>query len=403
MIAADEEIAAALARPLGGRDRGDARRRRPPPLRGRGGAARRARAPARFARRRRTRRPLPFRAQAPASAARSHRRGRAELESEVRSGYRVVVAFEHRGEAERARYNLERARRVVPRRRLPAEPGVLLRRGAAGRGLRLARAKLAVIPWRKLVHRRRAAAAAPVRGPLASMADLRVGDHVVHEDHGIARFAGFETKTVAGVTRDYLELEYRGEDRVFAPDRAAGQDHPLRRRRRRGAAALRARLEALGLDQGAGAPRGAGELAGDLLNLYAERAARRGHAFGPDGEWSLQLEQAFPYRETADQLEAIEAVKADMESRAADGPADLRRRRLRQDGGRAARRGQGRGGRQAGDDARADDRPRPAAPGHLPRALRRLPFEVESVSRLRKPAEVKRDARGVRRGEASTS
>ena len=67
------------------------------------------------------------------------------------------------------------------------------------------------------------------------------------------------------------------------------------------------------------ARRAARELAGELLNLYAERAARRGHVFGPDGEWSLQLEQAFPYRETADQLEAIEATRADMES---DRPMD---------------------------------------------------------------------------------
>ena len=52
---------------------------------------------------------------------------------------------------------------------------------------------------------------------MATFADLRVGDYVVHEDHGIARFAGFETKTVAEITRDYLELEYRGEDKVFAP------------------------------------------------------------------------------------------------------------------------------------------------------------------------------------------
>ena len=52
---------------------------------------------------------------------------------------------------------------------------------------------------------------------LRSFADLRTGDIVVHEDHGIARFAGFDTKTVAGVTRDYLYLEYAGSDRVFVP------------------------------------------------------------------------------------------------------------------------------------------------------------------------------------------
>ena len=56
-----------------------------------------------------------------------------------------------------------------------------------------------------------------MRGRFAAAVDLRVGDYVVHEDHGIDRFAGFETKTVGEVTRDYLELEYRGEDKVFAP------------------------------------------------------------------------------------------------------------------------------------------------------------------------------------------
>ena len=62
------------------------------------------------------------------------------------------------------------------------------------------------------------------------------------------------------------------------------------------------------------ARKAAGALAGELLNLYAERRARNGHAFPPDGEWQIEMETAFPYRETADQLEAIEAVKGDMES-----------------------------------------------------------------------------------------
>ncbi len=152
-----------------------------------------------------------------------------------------------------------------------------------------------------------------MRGTLASMADLAVGDHVVHQDHGIARFAGFETKTVAGVTRDYLELEYRGEDRVFAPT-----EQLAKITRYVGVGGEAPQLSALGSKRWdsikARARRAAQALAGDLLNLYAERAARRGHAFGPDSEWSLQLEQAFPYRETADQLEAIEATRADMES-----------------------------------------------------------------------------------------
>ena len=79
---------------------------------------------------------------------------------------------------------------------------------------------LAVIPEHRLFRRRRAAERpdrARRRGVLRSFTDLRTGDIVVHEDHGVARFAGFDTKTVAGVTRDYLYLEYAGSDRVFVP------------------------------------------------------------------------------------------------------------------------------------------------------------------------------------------
>ena len=108
---------------------------------------------------------------------------------------------------------------------------------------------------------------------MASFADLRVGDYVVHEDHGIARFAGFETKTVAGVTRDYLELEYRGEDKVFAPT-----DQLAKITRYVGAGGEAPQLSALGSKRWdavkARARRAARELAGELLNLYAERQAR---------------------------------------------------------------------------------------------------------------------------------
>ena len=78
---------------------------------------------------------------------------------------------------------------------------------------------LAIIPETAILRRRRPA---PERGPvvgrrLASFMDLRVGDYVVHEDHGIGRLTGFETRTVANVTRDYLALAFAGSDRVFVP------------------------------------------------------------------------------------------------------------------------------------------------------------------------------------------
>ncbi|MBA2262446.1 MAG: transcription-repair coupling factor, partial [Solirubrobacterales bacterium] len=160
--------------------------------------------------------------------------------------------------------------------------------------------------------------AARRRGALRSFADLRTGDIVVHEDHGIARFAGFETKTVAGVTRDYLYLEYHGDDRVFVPSDqlakisryvgAGGSHPPLSRLGGRSWETMKAR-----------ARRAAQELAGELLNLYAERRRRTGLAYEPDSDWQREFEAAFPYTETADQRETIELVKADMES---DRPMD---------------------------------------------------------------------------------
>ena len=149
---------------------------------------------------------------------------------------------------------------------------------------------------------------------LRSFAELRTGDIVVHEDHGVARFAGFDTKTVAGVTRDYLNLEYAGSDRVFMPvDQLAKISRYVGARRR-----AHPPLSKLGGTRWdtikARARRAAQEMAGELLNLYAERKRREGHAFPPDTEWQREFEDAFPYTETPDQRDAIEFVKADMEA-----------------------------------------------------------------------------------------
>ncbi len=254
-----------------------------------------------------------FRAQRVESTARTPREAEAELEKLVRSGYRAVVCFERRGEAERARYNLDRIDAPFLEGHLPDHASVHLAEASVRDGFLAPELKLAAVPWRRLLHRRRAAEPPPARGRLATFADLRVGDHVVHADHGIARFAGFDTKTVGGVTRDYLYLEFRGEDRVFVPS-----DQMPKVSRYVGAGAGAPPLSALGgkrwESMKARARRAAGELAGELINLYAERRTRTGHAFPPDGEWQLGFEAAFPYTETPDQTDAIDEVKADMEA-----------------------------------------------------------------------------------------
>jgi transcription-repair coupling factor (superfamily II helicase) len=271
--------------------------------------------------------PFQFRAQAADIAARGLKEAEPELEKLVRSGYRTVVAFARRGEGERAAYNLGRLKVgwLEPSTNGSSQTGL----ASAGQiqnlvfaharlqaGFIAPQFKLAVIPEHRLFRRRRTAERpdrAHRRGVLRSFADLRTGDIVVHEDHGIARFAGFDTKTVAGVTRDYLYLEYAGSDRVFVP-----VDQLAKISRYVGAGGAHPPLSKLGGSRWetikSRARRAAQELAGELLNLYAERKRREGHTFPVDTDWQREFEDAFPFTETPDQRDAIEFVKADMEA-----------------------------------------------------------------------------------------
>jgi transcription-repair coupling factor (superfamily II helicase) len=340
-----------------------------------------------------------FRAARAESPARSVKEAEAELEKLARSGYRTVVAFDNRGEAERALYGLDRLQAtLLDGGRLSPEPGLAFAEARLREGFVSPELRLAVYPFRRLVHRRRRAeerAPGAGRGRLA-FSDLRVGDFVVHEDHGVARFAGFETREVGGVTRDYLYLEYKGEDRVYVPT-----DQLAKLSRYVGAGGVPT-LSALGgkrwQNMVARARRAAGALAGELLNLHAERRRRKGHAFAPDGEWQIALESAFPYRETADQIEAIEAVKGDME---AEQPMD---RLVCGDVGFGKTEVALRAAVKAVSDGKQTMMLVPTtilAQQHLGTFRERLadlPFVVEGVSRLRPPAEVKEALAGFEAG-----
>jgi transcription-repair coupling factor (superfamily II helicase) len=260
--------------------------------------------------------PFEFRAQAAEFAARSLREAEPQLEKLVRSGYRTVVAWPRRGEGERTAYNLARLKaHWLEGDQTEAAAGDLRFTEAALRdGFVAGGPRIAVIPEHRLFRRRRAERVdRPVRrGALRSFTDLRTGDHVVHEDHGVARFAGFETKTVANVTRDYLQLEFAGSDKVYMP-----VEQLAKISRYLGAGAGTPTLSKLGgkawETMKSRARRAAQELAGELLNLYAERRKRAGHTFPEDSEWLREFEEKFPYNETPDQRDAIEVVKQDME------------------------------------------------------------------------------------------
>ena len=205
-----------------------------------------------------------------------------------------------------------------------ASPVDLLEPGAEPAGLTFAVAparrgfvwrdlQLALLPDTQVFRRRPPRATAPAGRALASFSDLRSGDYVVHEDHGIARLLGFETKEVAGVTRDYLLLGFRGDDRVFVPHEQVGKVS-----RYIGADSRAPALSKLGGkawdNLRSRARQHLRELAGELIQLYAERQTRPGIAYDLDAEWLERLEADFPYRETEDQARAIEAVKEDLEA-----------------------------------------------------------------------------------------
>ena len=144
------------------------------------------------------------------------------------------------------------------------------------------------------------------------LAEVAPGDFVVHSEHGIARFGGIVRREVDGKMRDYLELRYAGDDRLYVPS-----DQVDRVSRFTGPSERPPRLTRLGTQEWTRARarvRAAVSIvAADLARLYAARQLLAGHAFSADTEWQRELEASFPYEETADQLTAISAVKADME------------------------------------------------------------------------------------------
>ncbi|WP_337060052.1 transcription-repair coupling factor [Kineococcus sp. G2] len=160
---------------------------------------------------------------------------------------------------------------------------------------------------RRMAPRRRRNAVDPL--------SLQPGDFVVHEQHGIGKFVEMVQRTVQGATREYLVLEYasskRGQpgDRLFVPTdtldqvtRYTGGETPT--------------LSKMGGSDWAKtksrARKAVKEIAGDLIKLYSARMATKGHAFGQDTPWQRELEDAFPYVETPDQLASIDEVKGDM-------------------------------------------------------------------------------------------
>ena len=212
-------------------------------------------------------------------------------------------------------------------------PAVLLRRegeehreavavasGALRAGFELSAAHIAVLTEQdifgrhKVKLRRTASAGERIR----HFREIAPGDYVVHVSHGIGKYLGVETLEVAGVHRDYLRIQYGGDDKLFVPtdqvgllQKYIGSEGAAPRLHRMGTADwARARAKA---------QKSVEDIADHLLEIYAQRQLAHGHAFTPDDAMQREFEEAFPYEETADQLRAVTEIKLDMES---DKPMD---------------------------------------------------------------------------------
>jgi len=242
----------------------------------------------------------------------------------LREGWRVVLLTEGHGPAERLVEVLRGedvpARLDVDMATAPEASVVSVTTGCLSTGFTDPALKLAVVTETDLAGQRTTTKdmrrLPSKRRNVVDPLQLRPGDYVVHEQHGVGKYVDMVQRTVAGATREYLVVEYaaskRGQpgDRLYVPTdaldqvtRYVGGEQPTldkmggadwQKRKGRARKAVR-------------------EIAAELIRLYAARMSAPGHQFGPDTPWQRELEDAFAYVETPDQLAAINEVKVDME------------------------------------------------------------------------------------------
>jgi len=239
-----------------------------------------------------------------------------QIQDLLTKDFRILIAADGEGSADRLVTLLAEAGISAGRRGVVddlTEPGVHVMVAPLEFGCVLSSVRLAVCTEAELTGRRRSRRRPRKRrrDAQAVFEDLQAGNHVVHAQHGVARYAGMVTRAIGGVERDYLLLEYRGDDKLYVPSdqiavapKYAGGDSPSLSRLSSGdwqRAKAKVRVEVAAIAQ-------------ELVVLYQRRITTPGNTFGPDTPWQGELEAAFPFQETPDQLEAIESVKADMEA-----------------------------------------------------------------------------------------
>lgn len=209
--------------------------------------------------------------------------------------------------------SVPQAERIVS---LIQDDSVTILNGPISSGFTLPGMKLRVLAEHELFGRRKhvpRSLAKAKSATIESFIELTPGDYVVHVNYGIGKFNGIERLTVLGLERDYIRIDYAGEEKVFVPIEQANLVQ-----RYIGNEGEAPRLDSLGSkaweNRKKKVSKSVEELAERLIRIYARRKAARGFAFPPDNEWQIQFEATFPFEETEDQLRCIEEVKHDMES-----------------------------------------------------------------------------------------
>jgi len=230
-----------------------------------------------------------------------------ELQSYVRRGFKVTIVCSSSDRVESIREFLLREDLIG---------SVEIKEGVLTAGMEFAESKICYI-WEgdifgsiRKSHRRRGKASAGSR--IKSFADVKAGDYVVHESHGIGKFTGIEQLVVQGVKKDYLKVKYAGEDSLYIPVDQLGLLQKYV-----GGDGVAPRLNKLSGSEWkqtkSKARQAVNDMAEELIRVSAERMNEKGYAFSEDTVWQREFEDSFPYTETEDQIRCADEIKADME------------------------------------------------------------------------------------------
>ncbi len=237
-----------------------------------------------------------------------------------KASYSIIVVAENEERAERVQsilqdYEMEFV--IQDTLTLPAlTPTIVV--GGLTKGIELPLHRLALITEQELFkkkQRRKRSAQTTLSNAerIKNYQELKVGDYVVHRNHGIGKYVGIETLEVGGIHKDYLLIQYAGDDRLYVPidqielvQKYVGSEGKEPRMYKLGGAEwqkVKRRVQS-----------SVENIADELIKLYATRQAQKGYAFEPDSPLQEEFEMSFPYDETEDQLRCIEEIKRDMES-----------------------------------------------------------------------------------------